>query len=155
MKEFNLSGEDLYGLMESVLNFGPTYRVKVKAKGNSMSPFLKHHSVIVLKPVDTTKKIRFGDIVAVSNKKKNFIIIHRVIGLKKGLYLLKGDNNYSIDGWFDKKDILGIIDEIQGNGFINCKSIWQNTIIAIGSRTGFFNWILFPVLRSFKKNFKV
>nr|WP_279615074.1 S24/S26 family peptidase [Desulfospira joergensenii] len=137
--------------MDAVLAADPSNRVKVKGHGLSMSPFIRDHNVIVLKPNTSDTQIKFGDIVAIFNKDQTRILIHRVIGKNKNRILIKGDNNIRPDGWYSKQDVLGIVDGIIGKGLIFKYTPLVNIPAAIGSRTGLFNRILFPVLKHLKK----
>lgn len=145
MKEFVLKGEELQYLMASVLNAGPESRVKVRGRGYSMAPFIKDHSAIMLRPVDQKRRARLGDIVAVPSPKKTKIIVHRIIRLNNGYCQTKGDNCLKADEWFSIDSIIGIVDEIEKTGWIpyHCKP-WQNVIIAVASKTGVLNRLLYP-----------
>jgi signal peptidase I len=145
MREFVLTGETFEYLMSSVLNAGQGYRVKVRGRGYSMIPFIKDNDAVMLKPVDPLRGIKFGDIVAVSSRNKGKIVIHRIIGSKKGRYQTKGDNNLKADAWCTINDIIGMVNNIKNNGWIPYACAhWQNVIIAIGSKTGLLNRILYP-----------
>jgi signal peptidase I len=145
VSEFVLTGKALQHLMSSVLNAGRDFRVKVKGRGYSMIPFIKDNDAVMLKSVDRQRGIKFGDVVAVSDRRKGKIVIHRIIRSQKGRYQTKGDNNLKADAWCTINDIIGTVNEIKSNGWIpyHCRH-WQNVIIAVASKTGVLNRILYP-----------
>jgi len=136
--------------MASVLGSGLDYRVKVRGRGFSMIPFIKDNDAVMLRPVDHQRGIKFGDVVAVSGGDEGKIVIHRVIRSKKGRYQTKGDSNLRADAWCTIDNIVGRVDaviagECQDDRCIpNHYKQWQNVIIAIASKTGFLNRILYP-----------
>ena len=80
-------------------------------QGWSMAPLIKpgHRLLINFKP----KNYKLGDIVIFFKKDK--VIAHRIIKTKKNknlLFLLKGDNTSSLDGWFTSGEILGRVEKI-------------------------------------------
>ena len=80
-------------------------------QGWSMAPLIKpgHRLLINFKP----KNYKLGDIVIFLKKDK--VVAHRIIKTKKNknlLFLLKGDNTSSLDGWFTSGEILGRVEKI-------------------------------------------
>lgn len=78
--------------------------------GWSMAPLIKPGCQLV---VDfKNKNYHLGDVVIFS--KENRFLAHRIINLnkQKKLFLLKGDNNPSLDGWIRSQKILGRIEKI-------------------------------------------
>jgi hypothetical protein len=110
-----------------------------------MIPFIKDDSALILRPIDPQRGIRLGDIVAVPNRKKTRIIVHRVIRVKKAFCQTKGDNCLAPDRWCPIDDIVGVVDAIDNTGWIpyRCRP-WQNVIIAIASKTGVLNRLIYP-----------
>ena len=138
MKELSLSSADLSELLDSLLKNHCLQGIKVLCKGYSMSPFIRSEDTVVIKPIRDSAILKVGDIVAVPRNGKKHFIIHRIIKLTEDSLLLKGDNLYQSDGWFKKKEILGIIDEkINKAGNSHRLRPTVNYLIALGSRTGF------------------
>jgi signal peptidase I len=146
VNEFVLSKEGFQELMAAVLKADPNFRVKIRGRGYSMIPFIKDQGDILLRAVDPAQGIKFGDIVAVSNRGSGKIVVHRVIRSKGGRYQTKGDNNPYVDNWSDAKDIIAQANEIrQKLGWFYYTGIrWQNILIAMASRTGILNRVLYP-----------
>lgn len=136
METLKLSSEDLYELMGSFLQDGIQCSMKIQCMGYSMSPFIRNESTLTLKPLPKTQSLRNGDIVATALHDQKRIIIHRIVKSSSPQYLIKGDNNKTTDGWFNKKNIIGIVEKIENkNGFSYRPKRWQNRIIALASRT--------------------
>ena len=127
MEELTLSGTDLYELMGSFF------------RGFSMSPFIKDRNSITIKPVEKELSPKLGDIVAIAVHDRKKILVHRIVKVAGPQYLTKGDNNAIVDGWFDRKDILGVVENIaMQSGFVYCPKRWQNITIALASRFNVF-----------------
>ena len=145
MSEFILTGKAFQHLIASILGADSGYRVRVRGRGFSMIPFIKDNNALTLKPIDPHRGIKFGDIVAVSNKEKNRAVIHRVIRSRNGRYQTKGDGNFRPDPWCTIEDVIGTVDHIEKSGWIpyTCTR-WQNIVIAIASRTGVLTRLIYP-----------
>ncbi len=145
MSEFILTGKAFQHLITSIIGADSVYRIRVRGRGFSMIPFIKSRDAVILKPVDHHRGIKFGDIVAVSNREKTRAVIHRVIRSRNRCYQTKGDSNAISDSWCTIDDIIGMVDHIERTGWIpyTC-SRWQNTLIAIASRTGIFTRLIYP-----------
>lgn len=151
MKEFALTGEGFQSLMASLLKAGPDYRVKVRGRGYSMVPFIKDKDAVFLQAVDRRQGVSLGDVVAVSGADKRRIVIHRVVRIKNGRYQTKGDNNPRADSWCTIDDIIGIVHKIESSGWVAaCYRPWQNAAIAIASKTGLLNRVIYPSLIFFR-----
>nr|NJM04203.1 hypothetical protein [Desulfobacula sp.] len=141
MKELCLSPDNLSGLLDILLGEKHAQRVKIPCKGFSMSPFISDSDTIVIEPLNTIRNLRIGDIVVVLLSKQK-IIIHRIIRIKDGSLLLKGDNLADCDGWFKKREVMGIVEAVFKKKFNYRCNPFINYIIAIGSRTKIFNRFL-------------
>lgn len=76
-------------------------------KGNSMVPIIKKECYLKINLI--TEKFSIGDIVLLKDKR---IIVHRIIGRKNNLFLIKGDNSSEVDGFYSKEKILGKVELI-------------------------------------------
>ncbi len=88
MRTVNLPNEVLLSEISSLLNEGHT--VTLKAKGNSMQPFIVggRDNIVLVK----TEKIEKGDIVLAKTTSGNFVL-HRIIDIKNKYVTLMGDGN--------------------------------------------------------------
>ncbi|MDA3917429.1 MAG: S26 family signal peptidase [Deltaproteobacteria bacterium] len=151
MNDFILTDSLFCKLVKSIPADKTINHIKVQGHGSSMSPFLKNNETLFIKPVKKKTEIKTGDIIAVTDKNEEKIIVHRVISQKKNICLLKGDNCKKKDGWFTKKQVLGIITQKKKqSGKIICFFRWESILIAFLSKTGFLNSILLPFGRLLK-----
>lgn len=148
MAGFKLTGKHFYHLMQSALRRGGGIQINLRGHGQSMSPFIKDNSVLTLEPLNDHHRIKFGDVVAVADRAKGQILIHRVVGARKSRYQVKGDNCLDMDGWYDGRDIVGIVREVSGNGLSPYSGKrWENVLIGLGSKTGLLSHLFLPVYR--------
>ncbi len=111
--------------------------ISIKARGPSMSPFIKDGDIITIYPLEETLPIKRGDVVAAIGSFSNKLFVHRVVSAKRNAFLLKGDNNRSFDGLFTKGHILGRVKAIERNN----KSVFfglglERLLIALLSKCG-------------------
>jgi hypothetical protein len=112
-RELPLSGEALTELMRAVLAKGKPLRFR--AKGLSMSPFIKDGDVVTVHPLAGARP-RTGDIVAFLHPATGKAAVHRVIRERSGLFSLKGDNVPEGDGVLLLEQILGTVSRIERSG---------------------------------------
>lgn len=110
MQEINLSGSTFTGLVKAILD--QKAAVRFKARGFSMSPFIRDGDILTVSPL-TASGIRFGYVVFFLHPETRKAVVHRIIGRRKDLYFIKGDNTWDIDGLIPKSDILGRIIKIE------------------------------------------
>jgi len=103
-----LSNRDIADFLKATCKKGIPFRFT--AKGMSMSPFICNGDSLTIEPI-YKKTIEEGDIVACITPGESRLIIHRIIK-KNRLYLLKGDNVYHSDGYYEKKYVHGYVKEI-------------------------------------------
>ena len=109
--DFNSVGEELKTKSE----------VFVLTKGMSMLPMLREHRDIVFIE-RISSELRVGDVVAYPGVKNTFTL-HRIVRIKKGALIIRGDNNYFTEFNIKKEDIVGILRGFYREGkYINCKT---------------------------------
>lgn len=133
-QELFLSNAVTAGLIKAVFAKKALFRFKVK--GFSMFPFIQDGDVITLSPVSYSP-IGLGKSVACVCPVTKRLIVHRIVGKKKGRYLVKGDNIPKADGLIDKEHILGYVTAIERKN----KNIFfslgrERLLIAFLNRTG-------------------
>lgn len=139
-EELSLSSQSLRELLRAVLDKGASFRFR--AKGFSMSPFIKDGDVLTVALWQGTTP-RLGDVVVFTHPGTGKLIIHRVIEKKTDSYLTKGDNSPEGDGLISKADILGRVTKAERNGKeISLGLGPERFVIAFLTRRG-----LFPLLR--------
>ncbi len=141
-----LSGPVFTRLVEAVLQKGGLFRFQ--AKGSSMWPFIKGGDVLTLSRFLKAPP-GLGDVVAFCHPERKNLIVHRIIGVNPGGYMIMGDNTSEMDVPVLKKDIIGRVMRIERNK----KKIYfgigpERRLIATFSRTGLLNTIFLPMLRN-------
>jgi signal peptidase len=108
-----LNGPDFHDLARQILENG--HRLRFRATGESMQPFILNHDVLEVAPV-VGKEIKSGDVLLVETNDGR-IIAHRVVKLgrdgKNSIYLIRADNSPFPDGWFRNETILGRVELVQ------------------------------------------
>ncbi|MBU4312104.1 MAG: S26 family signal peptidase [Candidatus Omnitrophica bacterium] len=138
-EEFSLSGEAMTGLLQAVLDRRAPF--KFKARGFSMSPFIKNGDVVTISPL-INHSIGFGKSVVFIHPQTGKLVIHRVVGQKGSRYFIKGDSIADADGFVPKKNILGIVTRVEREA----RSVHfglgpERFVIAFLSKGRFFSFI--------------
>jgi len=108
------------------------------ARGNSMLPLIKDGDVIVLSPYGN-RSPRVGQVVAAIHPVTGRLLVHRVIGKRRGSCLTKGDNTATADGWFLDYNIPGRVSQVLRSGRANGFGLGRNgAFVALLSRLGLF-----------------
>ena len=108
----NLKREDFASIAQDILGRGRILRFK--AKGGSMSPFIRNGDVVEVVP--SKGKINLGDVVFYCSSYGN-LIIHRVIQRGKESIITKGDSVPSSDQPIFSKQVLGRVVAVEKNGW--------------------------------------
>ena len=123
-------------------------------KGASMRPMLREHrDIVVIERLNG--EIRVGDVVAYPGA-NNTYTLHRIVRIKNGALIIRGDNNYFTEYNIKKEDIVGILKEIYREGkYINCKTnkgykLYTKYIILSYPFRIFYNRCLRPILSKIK-----
>jgi hypothetical protein len=111
--ELPLSAESLTELMRAVLDAGKDFRFR--AKGFSMSPFIRDGDVLTVKPLRGAAP-RKGDVVAFLHPGTGTVAVHRVVRVDSGLFYLKGDNAPDGDGGLSPESLLGRVIRVERAG---------------------------------------
>ena len=141
--ELQLSGPDLIELLRAVLDKGAPFRFR--AKGFSMSPFIKDDDVITVSPL-TDDSTRYGDVVAFIRPEMKKLVIHRVVGKKGEYFHIKGDNITYTDELIPVANILGRVIRVERNG----KEVFfglgpERFLIAFLNRRGLLFPLFYPI----------
>ena len=146
--ELKLSGLYLTKLLQAVLDKGAPFRFR--AKGFSMSPFIKDDDIITVSPLKDDS-IRSGDVVAFIRPEMINMVIHRVVGKNGEYFHIKGDNIPDTDELIPVTNIMGSVTRVERNG----KEVFlglgpERFLIALLTRTGFLSQLLTPLWRLFR-----
>ncbi len=111
--DLSLSNEALSAILLDVIKKGRP--VRFKAKGFSMSPFLKDGDVLTVSPL-AGRPLRTGDIVVIRHPSAGTVAVHRVVRRSSGSLVLKGDNSPEADGLFSSGSVVGIVTGVERAG---------------------------------------
>jgi signal peptidase I len=132
-------------LLQLLLARGTSARFR--AKGHSMSPFIRDGDIIIVSPQEPSRLTR-GDIVAFSHPTDGKLCVHRIITKKKGAMVIQGDNLPRADGLIPNRFILGQITRIEREG--------RSVIYGLGPEKMLIAWLwhYLPIQRAmlFAKN---
>lgn len=110
--------EDLYPLIQEVLNAGGTFKLTVT--GSSMSPFLgSGRDQVTISPIPSM--IRKNDVLFYRRRSGQFIL-HRVVKVcKDGTYTCCGDRQYYLEKGLERDQMIGVVTEFvrKGRHFTN------------------------------------
>ncbi|MBU1172371.1 MAG: S24/S26 family peptidase [Proteobacteria bacterium] len=127
-----ISGEELGELISPLLRDGRCCRFV--SGGSSMLPFIRNRDCITIAPLKGQTPA-MGDVLAYFHPVSSTVIVHRVIGKKKGSFLMKGDNCRSPDGVISPDHICGILVKIErGSRTIGLGMGLEKKVIALMSR---------------------
>jgi hypothetical protein len=146
--ELALSGPALAAFLEAVLDKGTSCRFR--ATGVSMFPFIRGGDVVTVSPLPHTP-LRHGDVAAALLPGNSGVVLHRVVGRRRGLYLIKGDARTEVDGWIPRHDLLGRVTSVERAG----KSITfglgrERVLVAALTRSGLLPRLVFPLGRAIR-----
>lgn len=82
--------------------------VKIRVKGNSMFPFLRHDRDLVTLAYPYAESLRAGRIVMFRFKGRQ--ILHRIVSVRNNIYYIRGDNNRNHAAEYARReDIIGVV----------------------------------------------
>jgi signal peptidase I len=144
--ELSLGNRPLKELLIDVLHKGAAFRFR--AKGFSMSPFIKDGDVITVVPVSSYKP-RFGDVVAFINPDTEELVIHRVIGKRDDFhFFIRGDNLPTQKHLVPISRLLGRVKRVERDGRAVALGLGaEKVVIALLSRRRLLLPLLLPLWR--------
>ena len=112
-RRVSLRSAGLSSLVEGVLREGAAVRLRVS--GASMLPYLSGGDVLTIAPVGE-RLPQLGDVAALKRRSDERLVIHRIVEIRNGRYVLKGDSLPGIDGEFGASELLGVVDRVERAG---------------------------------------
>jgi len=147
----NLKREDFASIAQEVLGRGRSLRFK--AKGGSMSPFIRNGDVVEVVPVK--RKINLGDIVLYCSSHGN-PVVHRVIRRGKESVTTKGDSVSSSDQPLLSKQVLGRVMVVEKNGWhLRLDSPMGRLLNMLLATMSPFSFLIYPPLRLVKRTVRL
>ena len=116
----NFSLDDLFPIMEEVLNSGGEF--KIISGGTSMLPMLrdKKDTIILIK---NPSRLKRGDIPLYKREDGSFVL-HRIVKVKDDIYTTRGDNHYISEYPVHHNQVIAILTAYIKNGKrIECTSV--------------------------------
>lgn len=145
-RELTLGGTALTALLKAAVAQGACLRFR--ARGGSMGPFVRNGDVVTVAPLRHGQRIRLGDIVAFEHPQPDNLRLHRVIGRRGRLLLVKGDNTPAVDGLVPEERVLGVVVRIERNGVAVRLGVGRiGALVALLSRAGVLLALLKPLRR--------
>ena len=112
--ELSLSGAGAARLLKAVIERGKPF--KFKARGWSMSPFIRDGDILTLSPVSSLFPQK-GDVLGALDPGTDKLLVHRLVGMKNGKYQIKGDSAERKDvRAFGVNRICGQVTRVERNG---------------------------------------
>jgi hypothetical protein len=140
-EELPISGAAMMELMQAVLGKGLAFRFR--AKGFSMSPFIKDNDVITL--LSLSSKPRLGEVVAFRHPLSQRLVVHRVVHVRQEGCLIRGDAVSEVDGHVPTANILGRVARVEREGrTVRLGMGPERAVIAFFTRTGLFMRVIIP-----------
>jgi hypothetical protein len=121
-------------LVEGCLQAGADARFEVS--GRSMMPLIRPGDVVrVRRPRGESPAL--GDVVAVKGMPGGGLLVHRVVRLRDGRFLLRGDNTTMANGEYAADEVLAVVDEVERDGRgVWFGAGWSGRLVALLVRTG-------------------
>jgi len=141
-QELPLSGAAMLELLVAVLDRGVPFRFK--AKGFSMSPFVKDGDVITVISLRNSLP-RLGDVVAFRHPVSERLVVHRVVRVGQDGCLIRGDAVPEGDGLVPMANIVGRVSRVERNGRpVRLGMGPERALVAFVTRSGLFLHVIIP-----------
>ena len=88
-------------------------RLVYTAQGDSMFPLIKPRDLLVIEPV---KRPLHVDDVPLYKRDSGQYVLHRIVDVKKGKYVTKGDNRTSLEKGISDRQVIGVLTAIIRGG---------------------------------------
>ncbi len=151
IETLNLKREDFVSIAQEVLGRGRA--LKFRAKGGSMSPFIRNGDVVQLVPVKG--KINLGDVVFYRSSYGN-TIVHRVVRRRREIVITKGDSSPSPDQPVLSKQVLGRVVAVEKNGWrIRLDSPMGRLLNILLATISPFSFLIYPPLKLVKRTVRL
>lgn len=140
-EELEISVEALAEIMQAVLARGSVFHFR--ARGISMSPFIKSGDDITIAP-PSLEKPAVGKVAAYIQPETDHLVVHRIIARQGAVFLIQGDNVSDQAGdWVSSAEVLGCVTRIKRSGRpVRLGLGPERYLIAFLARTGILEGVL-------------
>jgi hypothetical protein len=140
---FTIPNSSMLLLCRDVLAKG--YGFRLCAPGFSMMPFICNKDIITLEPC-LVNSYSLGDVVGYARPGQGYFVVHRIVALRVGGALIRGDNCSGPDGIIPFDAIVGRVCCVEHNGRnVRIGLGFERRIIASFSRKGILRTVVYPV----------
>ena len=108
----SINREDFAAIAREIVKQGKSF--SFRAHGRSMAPFIADGDTIVVSPLKGPARI--GDVVLLKESDGR-LIVHRIVGRRKGMILTRGDACAVLDSPADHVGIIGKVTNVSGRGY--------------------------------------
>ena len=108
----SISRDDFAAIAGEIVRQGKSF--SLRAHGRSMAPFIVDGDTIVVSPLE--RPARIGDVVLLKESDGR-LIVHRIVGRRKGMILTRGDACAAVDSPADHVGIVGKVTAVSGRGY--------------------------------------
>ena len=127
----------LRALLEASLASGA--QARFEADGRSMLPLVRPGDVLSVRTLGADEP-RSGDVVAVGGTQGEGLLVHRVLRVRGGRALVRGDNTTVANGEFARDQIIGVVSRVERDG----REVWFGSgrwgwAVSLAVRTGMVN----------------
>jgi hypothetical protein len=142
---FSLSGDGLKELVRETGEKGASLRFK--ARGSSMSPFIKDGDVITISPL-VPGELKCGAVCACAHPETHMLVVHRIVRVTpRGLWF-RGDSAPYPDGCVSVEDVLGVLTHVERGGRrVHLGNGPERALLAALSRAGLLRPLAIAVAR--------
>lgn len=147
-----MAGSDLLGLLKDVLSKGSPFRFR--ARGSSMSPFIKDGDVVTVSPLHNSNPT-IGDVVAFVSPGSDGLLIHRIVSKSGDHFLIMGDNIPKMGDRVPKNKLLGRILRVERNDRDVSFGLGpERVLIALLNRKGLLSPLILFIWKHIRPFFK-
>jgi len=142
--------EALFSFVEETVNNGSS--IKIKIAGYSMYPLVtSRRDSVLLTKAETVKK---GDVPLIKREDGSYVL-HRVVGIKNGCFMLRGDYEQKIEYPVNPEQVIAVAKGFYRNEkYIDCNSFLYKLYSFLWMRSVAIRPLMLKVLaiRSFQKD---
>ena len=114
-----LPGAQLREILDAVLSRGAPLRFQ--ARGFSMHPIIRDLDVVTVSPL-LARDLRAGDVIAFRQPDSGALVLHRILRVEPGGFLVRGDNLPEPDGLVPAAGVIGLVTLAERGGVVTYRA---------------------------------
>lgn len=132
-------------------------RCMIRAAGDSMEPLLHDGGIVVLEKIGENPRLYDIVLFRRTPEEGGEYVLHRIVGIKNGDYLIRGDNYFRTE-YVKRGQIIGVVNGFfDGNDYIDCNEnkAYARYLKSLRRRYAFVWCKAFPgrAIRKLKRSF--